>query len=367
MKKNLCLGFIGGGTNSTIGRMHYLASKLDNKWNLVSGFFSRNKKINLKSGDVYNVNKSRIYNSLNDFIENESSQLDAVALLTPTPSHSKILKKLIKINIPIICEKPLINSKNQMKEVKSLFSNKNKLIRVTYNYTGYPILRELKKIIKKKKIGKIKQFFFYMPQNAFVKKTISKIKPKLWRLNDTGYPNILGDLGSHLVHMCDFLIEKTPNKVLAKFFNHSNYKIVDNALITAKIEKDIFGQFVVSKTNPGISNGLELKIVGSKKTIFWKQIDPEKLIMFNLDGTKTILDRSSAVYEANKERYNRYKPGHPSGFLEAFANIYLDLANEIIFKKKNDYTFGLKSSQKISNFCDASIKSDKTGRWIKVK
>ena len=212
MKKNLCLGFIGGGTNSTIGRMHYLASKLDNKWNLVSGFFSRNKKINLKSGDVYNVNKSRIYNSLNDFIKYESSQLDAVALLTPTPSHSKILKKLIKINIPIICEKPLINSKNQMKEVKSLFSNKNKLIRVTYNYTGYPILRELKKIIKKKKIGKIKQFFFYMPQNAFVKKTISKIKPKLWRLNDTGYPNILGDLGSHLVHMCDFLIEKTPNK-----------------------------------------------------------------------------------------------------------------------------------------------------------
>ena len=78
-------------------------------------FFSRNKKINLKSGDVYNVNKSRIYNSLNDFIK-YSSQLDAVALLTPT-QVSKILKKLIKINIPIICEKPLINSKNQMKEV----------------------------------------------------------------------------------------------------------------------------------------------------------------------------------------------------------------------------------------------------------
>ena len=141
---------------------------------------------------------------------------------------------------------------------------------------------------------------------------------------------------------------------------------MDNALITAKIDKDIFGQFIISKTNPGISNGLELKIVGSKKTVFWSQVEPEKLIMFNLDGTKTILDRSSAVYEANKERYNRYKPGHPSGFLEAFANIYLDLANEVIFKKKNDYTFGLRSSQKISNFCDASIKSDKSGKWIKV-
>ena len=174
MKKNLCLGFIGGGTNSTIGRMHYLASKLDNKWNLVSGFFSRNKKINLKSGDVYNVNKSRIYNSLNDFIKYESSQLDAVALLTPTPSHSKILKKLIKINIPIICEKPLINSKNQMNEVKSLFSNKNKLIRVTYNYTGYPILRELKKIIKKKKLEKLSNFFFICLKMLLLKKRAQK-------------------------------------------------------------------------------------------------------------------------------------------------------------------------------------------------
>ena len=111
MKKNLCLGFIGGGINSTIGRMHYLASKLDNKWKLVSGFFSRNKKINFKSGGVYNINKSRIYNSLDKFVQYESNQLDAIALLTPTPDHSKILKKLTKIKIPIICEKPLINSK----------------------------------------------------------------------------------------------------------------------------------------------------------------------------------------------------------------------------------------------------------------
>ncbi len=237
---------------------------------------------------------------------------------------------------------------------------------MTYNYTGYPILRELKEMIKKKKIGKIKQFFFYMPQNAFVSKTSKKIKPKNWRLNDVGYPNIFGDLGSHLINMCDFLLEKTPDRVFAKFFNHSKYKIIDNAYFMTEINKDIFGQFIISKTNPGISNGLELKIVGTSKTVVWKQDDSEKLLLLNLDGTKTIFDRSSAIYEANKDRYNRYKPGHPSGFLEAFANIYNDIADEIILKKKNNFTFGLKSSQKISNFFDASIKSDKSGKWIKV-
>ena len=365
MKTNLSLGFIGGGTNSTIGKMHYLASKLDDRWELVSGFFSRNKKINLKSGSNYNIDKSRIYNSLESFIKHEGKKLNAIVLLTPTPTHSKVLQKLTKINIPIISEKPLVNSADQMKKINKLFIKQN-LIRVTYNYTGYPILRELKEMLKRKKIGEIKQFFFYMPQNAFVSNTSKKIRPKTWRLNDMEYPNILGDLGSHLINMCDFLFEKTPNKVFAKFFNHSKYKIIDNAYFMTEINKNIFGQFIISKTNPGISNGLELKIVGTAKTVVWKQDDPEKLLLFNMDGTKTIFDRSSAIYEANKDRYNRYKPGHPSGFLEAFANIYHDIANEIISKKKSNYTFDLKSSQKISNFFEASIKSDKSGKWIKV-
>jgi predicted dehydrogenase len=366
MKTNLSLGFIGGGTNSTIGKMHYLASKLDSKWKLVSGFFSRNKKINIKSGISYNVNRSRIYHSLQSFIKYEKKNLDAVVLLTSTPTHCKILKKLIKIDLPIISEKPLINSPNQMKEINKIFSNKKNLIRVTYNYTGYPILRELKEMIKKKRIGKIKQFFFYMPQNAFTSITSKKIRPKNWRLNDVGYPSIFGDLGSHLINMCDFLLEKTPRKVFTKFFNHSKYSIIDNAYFTTEINKNIFGQFIISKTNPGISNGLELKIVGTSKTVTWKQEDPEELLFFNIDGTKTIFDRSSAIYEASKDRYNRYKPGHPSGFLEAFANIYYDIANEIISKKKSKYTFDIRSSHKISNFFDASIKSEKSGKWIKV-
>ena len=90
MKTNLSLGFIGGGTNSTIGKMHFLASKLDNRWKLVSGFFSRNKKSNLASGATYNINRSRVYDSLKSFIKNEKKKLDAVVLLTPTPTHYKM-------------------------------------------------------------------------------------------------------------------------------------------------------------------------------------------------------------------------------------------------------------------------------------
>ena len=367
MKNILNLGFIGGGVNSTIGRMHYLASNLDNNWKLVSGVFSSNKKINSKSGKIYNIDKKRVYSSIEKFIKYESNILDAIVVLTPTPNHYEILKKLAKIKIPIICEKPLINSADQMHNLNKIFSKNDKLIKVTYNYTGYPILRELKEMIRFKKIGELKQFFFSMPQNAFISKTSRKIRPKKWRLSDKGYPNIFGDLASHLFNMCEFLFEKTPEKVFAKLFNHSKFNIIDNGYFLAEIKRNIFGQFLISKTSVGISNGLKIRIIGTKKTVEWIQENPERLLIYNLDGTKTVFDRSSASYEANKDRYNRYKPGHPSGFLEAFANIYFDIASEINSKKSSKYTFGLKSSQKISNFFDASIKSDKSGKWTKLK
>lgn len=356
-----------GGINSTIGKIHYLASKLDGKWNLKSGIFSKNKKINLKSAKFYNVESNRVYYSLKKFIDYELDKLDAIAVLTPTPTHYEILKKLSKSSIPIICEKPLINSSNQMKGLNKIYSNKKKLLRLTYNYTGYPILRELKEMIRLKKVGEIKQFFFSMPQNAFVSKTTKKIKPKKWRLSDIGYPTIFGDLGSHLINMCIFLFNKNPNKVFCKVFNHSNYNIIDNAYFLSEIDENIFGQFLISKTSPGISNGLKIKIITTNKTIVWAQENPEVLIFYNLDGTKTIFDRSSAKLEANKERYNRYKVGHPAGFLEAFSNLYFDIAMEINTNKVSKYSFNLDTSLKISNFFNASIKSNKLGKWIKIK
>ena len=109
-KKKFKLGFLGGGTNSTIGNIHNLASKLDSRWSLVSGFFSRNKLANIKSAKIYGVDPKRTYNSLKSFIENEKSKIDAVAVLVPTPGRHKYLLELLKYKIPIISEKPLVDN-----------------------------------------------------------------------------------------------------------------------------------------------------------------------------------------------------------------------------------------------------------------
>ena len=152
MRKILKLGFVGGGGGSTIGLTHYISRQLDGKWKVVAGFFSRNKKDNLKTAATWNIDKSRVYQNLNDFIKSEKTYLDVGVVLTPTPNHFEILKKLLNEKISIICEKPLVDDFNKIKVLKKIITNKN-FLRVTYNYTGYPMIRSLKDMIFNGELG----------------------------------------------------------------------------------------------------------------------------------------------------------------------------------------------------------------------
>ena len=371
MKLNLKLGFIGGATNSTIGKIHYISSKLDDRWKLVSGCFSRNKKINFSTGNYYNVEKKRIYSDLSSFIKYEKGNIDAVVVLTPTPNHSNIVKKLLKNNFAIICEKPLVENFNEIISIKKLIK-KHTYLRVTYNYTGYPMIRELKHMIERNYLGKVNQLNFEMPQDSFTRSTKSKISPKQWRLKDRKNPNICSDLASHLYNLSYFLIKYYPTKVMTNYFSNSKYKkIIDNAYFWLKYKSSINANYWISKTATGIRNGLKIRILGEKKSAYWYQMRPEELYILNNDGSSQIFDRGSRKLVAHKKRYNRYKSGHPSGFIEAFANLYSDLADDLINHKKgkykNIYTFDFYNSLEISKFFKASNTSNKKKSWSLIK
>ena len=154
-ERPLKLGFIGGSLSSTIGQTHYTASHLDGRWSLVSGFFSRNKLINNSTGRNWNISPDRIYESLDKFLSKESNKLDAIAVLTPTPNHYETILKIIKKNIPIICEKPLVSSLEQAKSLQKLVKRSGNFLTLTYNYTGYPMVRELRQRIARGQLGKI--------------------------------------------------------------------------------------------------------------------------------------------------------------------------------------------------------------------
>ena len=182
------IGFIGGGIDSLIGATHFRSIALHTKLELVSGMFSVNKGINYKSAKVYNVPKNRVYTDIDTFLKNEKN-LDVIVLITPIPGRLRTLTKIFKSKIPLIAEKPLVANLNEIKSIKSLIKKDN-FLSVIYNYTGYPMVREMKDIINRKDFfGKLKSVLIEMPSGVFHQKQISKRRAN-WNIKDGAIPNV---------------------------------------------------------------------------------------------------------------------------------------------------------------------------------
>ena len=364
------LSFIGGGIRSSIGKIHSIASTMDKRWEICSGIFSKRNKINIETAKLYGVNRNRVHNNFDNFIKYEKNKIDAVVLILPTPIRSKYLKRLLKLKIPVISEKPLIDNYNDYKFLKRFKKN---FVRVTYNYNGYPLVKELSELISRKYFGKIKQIHFEMPQDSFTKFTSKNITPKKWRLKDSYIPNISHDLGSHLLSITYYLLGEYPSHVMCNYFKNTKFKnLIDNGYFWIKFKSGINGTYWISKSVPGNRNGLKLNIVGEKKSAVWLQSRPEELTINNENGSREKIDNLTFNLKSNSPKYNRYKVGHPAGFLEAFANLYTDIYDELynfkknIKSKKHKRVFNIKNSEKIAKFFYSASKSNKISSWVKI-
>jgi len=203
------------------------------------------------------------------------------------------------------------------------------------------MLRELQHLIKNRKLGKINQIQIEMPQEGFrkVDENGKPFIPQDWRLSDNEIPTISLDLGVHLVQMIRFLSGETPLEVVSTQSNVGNFKgIIDNVMCVAKYTGDLSCQMWYSKTALGHSNGLKVRVYGDAGSAEWFQMEPEYLIFHNQLGDKNIMTRSSSMAEeSTKPSYNRFKAGHPAGFIEAFANYYCDLADGLLEYKDKGY------------------------------
>jgi predicted dehydrogenase len=330
MSKKLQLGFIGGGINSAVGRTHKIAAEMDSKFEIVSGAFSRHADINKQTGEEYGLDPHRVYDSWIEFLEQENTKIDAVVVLTPTPTHTEIILKVLEYNIPIICEKSLTANIKDGQTILEEAQKQNAFLVVTYNYTGYPMIREMKYMIESGQLGKVQQIHIEMPQEGFLRVTPEGIvpTPQEWRLSDNEIPTVSLDLGVHLHNMVDFLITEKPISLVSLQNNYGNFKeIVDNVNCIAEYTNNTTCNFWYGKTALGQSNGLKVRVFGDKGSLEWVQLHPEEIEFADNIGNRKKIDKSSSVLQiASQERYSRFKAGHPAGFIEAFANYYVDIA-----------------------------------------
>ena len=362
LTKPLKLSFIGGGINSSIGKTHYMASQLDSNFSIVSGFFSRDKSSNIDSQKNYNIKRNRIYNDLDKLIKNEINKVDFFVVLAPTPSHFQILKKLILSNVNIIVEKPILSNVKEANNLKKYLKNYNKKIYVIHNYIGYPAIREIEKIIKKNKFGRLLNFKLHMVQESFLRIQKKDQKVKSWRKRDYKIPNLFLDLGIHLFNLSYFLIKKTPSSLLADVQKVKN--LVTDAKILLEYNSKTKGIFWISKSSLGKRNDLSIELFFEKCSIKWSHQNFESIFLSYPDGVIKKIDRSVQSNLFDNKRYNRYRMGHPAGFIEAFANMYEDIASKFL-KKENYYVFDHNHAIQGIKFFELCTKSYKNQKWIK--
>ncbi|HIQ28337.1 MAG TPA: Gfo/Idh/MocA family oxidoreductase [Sulfurovum sp.] len=371
--KTLKLGFIGGSINSAIGSTHKIASQMDNKFTVVCGCFSTHEDSNRETAEKWNIEK--IYSNHIKLLENEKNNLDAIVILTPTDIHSNIIMDVLEYDIPIICEKTLTNSLNDALKIKKLLMKNHGFLVTTYNYTGYPMIRELEHMIKQDVLGKIIQIHIEMPQESFMRldKNANISKPQNWRLKDNEISTLSLDLGTHLSNMITFLIKEHPLEVIAIQNSFGHHKVVDNLMCMIKYSNNIDCQMWYSKSALGHKNGLKVEVYGTKGSASWYQMNPEFLEFNDNIGRNIMIDRSSKdIAIADQNRYNRFKSGHPAGFIEAFANHYDDIYEGLIAFKQNksdylnNYIFGIDDSISELSLMTAIERSIVTKQWEKI-
>ena len=377
-KNKIKIGFVGGGPNSFIGYTHRLAARFDNRFEFVAGVFSKDKKKSKEFGRSLGLDSDRCYNDYKIMAKQELARHDgvqAIGIMTPSGDHYKIAKEFIKNNVHIICDKPLTSKVEDAVALEKLVHKTKIVFALTHNYSGYPMLREAKKLVEKNKIGKIKVINVEYPQGytVAVKKKDEKSTLK-WRLdkNMCGPSMILAENGTHAYHLMRYVTGLEVNEVSAEVNSLSDEIAVDdNAFMTVRMNNKARGSIWVSSAATGGENGLKIRVYGTNGAVEWLQDDPNILKFTELNSSTKIITRASNSVSDLSIQSSRVAAGHPEGFFEAFANIYTEFADSIQnnFKKNkkklvhptvNDGVMGIK-------FIFAAKKSSNlNSKWIKI-
>lgn len=371
MTNKLKVAIIGGGLNSAVGYAHYSALNLSNKFEIISGVFSRNEEINKKTSETYHIPTLKVYSDYKTLLKNEKNNIDSVIILTPSDQHCEHVLYAMELGIPVICEKSLTIDSIELNKIKKI--SDNKFLSIVYNYICYPMIKELKSMIDMGNLGKIIQIQIEMQQEGFLRlKNGMPMKPQDWRLKDGVVPTISLDLGTHLYSLIKICTKENPVETIAVENTYGNFSgIIDDINSFIKYSDGMICNMWMSKTALGNRNGLRIRVFGTNGSAEWFQLDPENLKISDNTGKSYVLDRSFDMsIVASNPRYNRFKVGHPAGYIESLANFYEDVYDDLINFNNNIFdrkTFGLNEAEECILLFEAISKSAKSLQWTKIK
>ena len=342
MSTQLRLGMIGGGEGAYIGNIHRLAARLDGAWQLVAGAFDadpeRGKRFALSQG----IAPDRSYGTFLDLIAGETGRadrVDAVAICTPNFTHYPIARALIEAGFDVICEKPLTATLEDAVALEKLAQDSGRFVGVTYTYSGYPMVHEARARVAAGEIGAVRTVQVEYPLEWMATAIEQQGNAQAaWRTDPkkNGRGGSIGDIGTHAYHLAGFVTGLKLQELTADLATFVGGRALDdNAHVMLRYQGGARGLLWSSQVAIGNSNGVRLRVFGESGSLQWFQEHPNELVFTPLDGRVQIVKRGAAdLSDAAKARI-RTPAGHPEGYLEAFANLYLGFAEAIRARREN--------------------------------
>ncbi|MFM0440433.1 Gfo/Idh/MocA family oxidoreductase [Paraburkholderia strydomiana] len=332
--RRLRLGMVGGGQGAFIGAVHRIAARLDDRFELVAGALSSDPERARASAAEAGI--ARSYADWQEMARAEAARddgIDAVAIVTPNHLHAPVATAFLEAGIHVVCDKPLAISLAEGEALAKLAHQKNKLFALTHTYSGYPLVRHARELVEAGELGQIRVVQVEYAQDWLAEpiETGGLNKQAGWRTDPAlaGPAGCLGDIGTHAYHLAAFVTGMTPAALSAELHTFvPGRRIDDHVQAMLRYANGARGMLWASQVASGAENALRLRVYGTKAGISFDQEQPNELWFTPLGGAAERLTRGR-VSGASAIHATRVPPGHPEGYLEAFAQLYKDAALQI--------------------------------------
>lgn len=334
----LRLGMIGGGQGAFIGAVHRIAARIDDEYELVCGAFSSNPERAKASGIALGLPASRSYASYQELIEKEkqlpeNERVQVISIVTPNNVHFEPTKLALENGFHVILDKPMTFNLAEAKELDKIVKSSGKLFCLTHTYTGYPMVKEAKQLVKQGKLGAIRKIYVEYPQgwlSTFLEGQDQK--QAAWRTDPgkSGIAGAMGDIGTHAFNLAEYVSGLKVTKVCADInIVVPGRKLDDDGAVLLKFNNGASGVLMASQIAAGDENNIKVRVYGEKGGLEWQQDIANTLLIKWLDKPAEILRTGGPGLSSYASHNTRVPAGHPEGYLEAFANLYRNFALSI--------------------------------------
>ena len=384
--RKLRMGMVGGGPGAFIGEVHRKAARIDGGIELVAGAFSRSPRKSRQTGREQCLDRDRVYPDHVTMIEaelarDEGDRIDFVSIVTPNRTHFPIARDFLKAGFHVVCDKPMTMDVKEARELRRIVRRSKRVFALTHNYTGYPMVKLARDMVRQGDLGEIMKVVVHYPQGWLIQPIERRgNKQAGWRTDpkEAGAAGSMGDIGTHAENLAEYITGLRIRQILAELTSFiKGRKLDDDGNCLLRFEGGAKGVLMASQICAGEENGFNIAVYGEKGGLKWRQEYPNDLEVRPLNSPHHIWRRGND-YVTEKSpaaaRGTRIPFGHPEAFIEAFANIYVNAAETIRAHEAGEdpdplaldfptVDDGVRGMQ----FIEAVVKSSRMGaKWVTI-